>query len=212
MSHPASFFNMNPAIWSRLPILDSHFQTQESYMPGSFRYFLRRHVPIAFIALAGIAGAAGQAKASLVWTWSYSGPGISAAGTFITVDTPDASGFYLITGITGTRNGETITGLQPAGTPIPGNEPFDVDNLVRVGVNQLTGDGFGYSTSGGNFANPFFADFLPNPGYLEVFSVPPFTPALRTWDRRTASWGSPSRRLPFPNPKLLFCSLLVSDS
>lgn len=119
-----------------------------------------------------------QAASALTWNWNYSGTGINASGTFITDNTPDSLGFYLITGITGTRNGETITGLQPTGTPIPGNEPFLVDNLINLNLPQLTGDGFGYSTSGGNFVSPFFASFLPTPSYLEVFSAPPFIPGF----------------------------------
>lgn len=115
------------------------------------------------------------ASSAILWDWNYSGSGIAASGTLITVDSPNGSGGYLITAITGTRNGETITGLQPTGTAIPGNEPFVVDNLVFAGpVPQLTGDGFGFSTSGGNYSNVFFADFLPTPGFLEFFSKPPF--------------------------------------
>ncbi|MCC5670020.1 PEP-CTERM sorting domain-containing protein [Nostoc sp. CHAB 5784] len=94
-------------------------------------------------------------------------------GTFTTNDSPNELGFYLISEISGIRNGETITGLQAARTPIPGNEPFEVDNLISLNTVQLTGDGFGYSTSGGNYSSPFFANFLPTPGYLEVFSAPP---------------------------------------
>ena len=119
-----------------------------------------------------------QAASALSWNWNYSGTGIAASGTFTTSDTPNDLGFYLISGITGTRNGETITGLQAAGTPIPGNEPFNIDNLISLNTQQLTGDGFGYSTSGGNYASPFFASFLPTPGYLEVFSAPPFIPGF----------------------------------
>ncbi|MFN9174079.1 MAG: PEP-CTERM sorting domain-containing protein [Synechocystis sp.] len=115
-----------------------------------------------------------QTASALNWNWSYSGTGITAQGTFITNDTPDNLGFYLITGITGTRNGETIIGLQPTGTSIPGNEPFHVDNLISLNAQQLTKDSFGFQTSGGNYVNPFFASFLPTPGYLEVFSAPPF--------------------------------------
>jgi hypothetical protein len=115
-----------------------------------------------------------QTASALNWNWSYSGTGITAQGTFITNDTPDSLGFYLITAITGTRNGETIIGLQPTGTPIPGNEPFYVDNLISLNAYQLTIDGFGFQTSGGNYVNPFFASFLPTPVYLEVFSAPPF--------------------------------------
>ncbi|MEH1939709.1 MAG: PEP-CTERM sorting domain-containing protein [Nostoc sp.] len=118
------------------------------------------------------------AASALSWNWNYSGTGIAASGTFITDDTPNDLGFYLITGITGTRNGETITGLQAAETPIPGNEPFDVDNLISLNTQQLTGDGFGYSTSAGNYSSPFFASFLPTPGYLEVFSAPPIIPGF----------------------------------
>jgi len=139
----------------------------------------RRHRPLllALISVAVILIQPINAQASFVWNWSYSGVGIAASGTLLTDETPDANGFYLITGITGTRNGETITGLQPTGTSIPGNEPFVVDNLIHPsGSPQLTGDGFGFSTSVGNYSNPFFASFLPTPGYLEFYSTPPFTP------------------------------------
>ncbi|MEQ9672615.1 PEP-CTERM sorting domain-containing protein [Coleofasciculus sp. G2-EDA-02] len=119
-----------------------------------------------------------QSALALTWNWNYSGNGITASGTFITNNTPDELGFYLISEITGTRNGETITGLQPDGTAIPGNEPFHVDNLIRLNTPQLTGDGFGYVTSEGNYVSPFFASFLPTPSYLEVFSAPPLTPGF----------------------------------
>jgi len=113
------------------------------------------------------------ATGSAVWDWQYGASDITARGTF-TVENPDASGAYLITAITGTRNGKTITGLQPTGTSIPGNEPFLVDNLVFLGSGpQLTSHGFGFSTEGGSFSNPFYADFLSTPGYLEFFSTPP---------------------------------------
>jgi hypothetical protein len=132
-------------------------------------------------ATSGLAFAPIEAASALSWNWNYSGTGIGANGTFTTNDTPDDLGFYLISGITGTRNGETITGLQTTGTPIPGNEPFNVDNLISANSQQLTGDGFGYSTAGGNFVSPFFASFLPTPGYLEVFSAPPIVPGFENY-------------------------------
>jgi len=132
---------------------------------------------IVFFSATALTGTARPA-AALTWTWSYSGTGISAAGTFTTVDTPDSSGFYLITGIAGERNGAAIVGLQPTGTPIPGNEPFAVDNLVKVDSPQLTTHGFGFAIAGGTFSNPFFADFLQPPTYLEFFSAPPSTSEL----------------------------------
>jgi len=132
---------------------------------------------LALMSVAALAAAATPATA-LTWNWTYSGAGITAGGTFTTVDTPDASGFFLITGIAGARNGSAILSLQPTGTPIPGNEPFAVDNLVRIESPQLTVHGFGYAIAGGTFSNPFFADFLQPPTYLEFFSAPPTSSEL----------------------------------
>jgi hypothetical protein len=121
----------------------------------------------------GIAAFPFSVRASILWSWDYSGAGITASGNFTTVDSPDAQGGYLITAITGARNGQAITGLQPAGTWIPGNEPYAVDNLVFVGPGlQLTEAGFGFALADGTYTNPFYADFLPTPGYLEFYSIP----------------------------------------
>ena len=38
----------------------------------------------------------------------------------------------------------------------------------------MTGNGFGYETASGNFANPFFADFLTPPTFREVIAQPAF--------------------------------------
>jgi hypothetical protein len=122
-----------------------------------------------------------QAASALVWDWNYTGNNITANGIFTTNDTPNDLGFYQILGIGGKRNGDDITGLFTTGVPIPGNEPFAIDNLISLNPQQLTGDGFGYSTSKGNFVSPFFASFLPVPGYLEVFSAPPFTPGFENF-------------------------------
>jgi hypothetical protein len=123
-----------------------------------------------------VLGAVRPANAAfLTWDWSYKGSGITASGTLLTDDMPDSAGFYLIRDITGDRNGDPITGLQPTGTAIPGNEPFVVDNLIGLGTQQLTGDGFGFATAAGDFVNPFFADFLSPAVYLEVFSASPFS-------------------------------------
>jgi len=124
----------------------------------------------------------------------------------------------LITGITGTRNGETITGLQPTGTSIPGNEPFEVDNLISLDPQQLTKDGFGYFTSGGNFVNPFFASFLEPPGYFEVFSAPPFIPGFENFgpedSELTVSFSAAPRSVAEASStlSLLFLATLVTGS
>ena len=113
-----------------------------------------------------------NAKAEKIWNWSYAGSNIAASGTFTTSETMDSQGFYQIYSIAGHRNGELITGLHPIGSAIPGNEPYTIDNLIRIGAQgQLTTHGFGFSTVSGNYTNPFFADFLATPGYMEVFTT-----------------------------------------
>lgn len=113
------------------------------------------------------------AHADTLWHWRYEGPDIHASGTFTTTDTADAAGFQRITGISGERNGDPITGLYPAGQAIPGNEPYAVDNLVRPGdKGQLTLHGFGFALASGAHANPFFDPARPAPGYMEVLSTP----------------------------------------
>lgn len=143
---------------------------------------LRRLVWSSLASLAAMSVTMTEANASLYWNWSYSGNGIAASGTFVANDTPDGFGFYLIGALTGSRNGQTITALQPTGTAIPGNEPFAVDNLVRLNGPQLTHNGFGYAIAGGTYANPFFADFLSPARYLEFFSAPPFMGGMGTED------------------------------
>jgi hypothetical protein len=114
---------------------------------------------------------ASSAKAS-EWRWSYQGDGIAASGVFTTKDTPNADGFYEIIGIKGQANGVAITGLQPAGTSIPGNDGYPVDSLVRTEAPQLSLHGFGYALADGTYANPFYgARFVP-PGVYAFFSDP----------------------------------------
>lgn len=136
--------------------------------------FLRSALQNSVWLCAVLMAVAGTTKASSLWTWQLAGPGVVASGTFTTVDAADAMGGYLITGLSGTRNGVAITSLQAPGTAIPGNEPFVVDDLVYPGSGpQLTSDGFGFALADGTYSNPFFADFLPTPGYLDFFSMPP---------------------------------------
>ncbi|MBD2532234.1 PEP-CTERM sorting domain-containing protein [Nostoc flagelliforme FACHB-838] len=173
-----------------------------------------KNLALSAIALATTAGfvfGTMQAASALSWDWNYSGSGIAANGSFITNDTPNDLGFYLISEITGTRNGETITGLQPAGTPIPGNEPFNVDNLISLNTVQLTGDGFGYSTSGGNYSSPFFASFLPTPGYLEVFSAPPIIPGFENLGLEDSELpiSFSASIITIPEPNSIFSLLII---
>jgi hypothetical protein len=120
-------------------------------------------------AVIGIVLALCSSAQAKLWTWSYSGAGVSASGEFTTTDTSYA-GDYTITGVTGQRNGVAITGLWPAGSAIPGNAGYPVDNLLSLSTPQLTINGFGFSLLDGRYSNPFYADFLTPSQYQEVFS------------------------------------------
>jgi subtilisin family serine protease len=121
---------------------------------------------------------------AIKWRWSYNSPlgdnedgVIRARGTLLTSNKRLKNGFYKIKSIKGKRDGDLITGLVDAGTPIPGNTIYAGDNLIRSnrkGRPQLTGNGFQYALDNGTYSNVFYADFLAPPSYLEFHSVPPF--------------------------------------
>jgi hypothetical protein len=113
-----------------------------------------------------------QSAEALEWRWSYQGEGVAASGAFTTKDTPNADGFFEITGIKGEANGVAITALQPPGTSIPGNDGYPVDDLVRVEGPQLTLHGFGYALADGTYANPFYGAHFAKPDYYAFFSDP----------------------------------------
>ena len=116
----------------------------------------------------------GSQAMAAAWKWSLIADGVDAAGTFETTDATNADGFVEITSISGFRNGVAVTGLQPAGTAVPGNAGYPVDNLLRADGIQLTGKGFGYRLADGSYSNPFYADFETPPANYEYFSFPPF--------------------------------------
>jgi hypothetical protein len=97
-------------------------------------------------AVAGIVVSGASPAQALTWNWSYTGTGISASGTFTTNDTPDGSGFYTISGISGTRNGVTISALSA-----PGLLGLN-DNRISASSPYLTLFGFTYSWNG-SFVN-----------------------------------------------------------
>jgi hypothetical protein len=121
--------------------------------------------------LLGSALIARKAEA-LEWRWSYQGDGVVASGAFTTKDAPDADGFYQITAIGGEANGIAITGLQPPGTAIPGNDGYPVDNMVRTAAPQLSKHGFGYAMANGTYANPFYGAHFAKPDNYAFFSDP----------------------------------------
>jgi hypothetical protein len=112
-----------------------------------------------------------SAQASLLWDWSYTDSGVDAGGTFTTNGATNSDGYYEIIGITGSRDRVPIIALEPAGDAIPGNPSFPVDNLIAAD-GLLTSNGFGFETADGNYANPYYADFLSPPSFFEVFTEP----------------------------------------
>lgn len=138
-----------------------------------------------------------QAQAATTWDWQYDATGIAASGTFVTGDVPDADGYYQITAITGARNGVAITGLQPTGTAIPGNEPYAVDNLVRLANGQLSYDGFGFALADGSYANPF----SDGTQAFEYLSVPPYV------DGAGVETAVSFRATPVPEPAAAWLAL-----
>ena len=110
---------------------------------------------------------------ALEWRWTYQGEGVTASGSFATKDAPNADGFYAITGIKGEMNGVAITGLQPPGTSIPGNDGYPVDDLIKAEAPHLSLHGFGYALADGSYANPFYGDHFVPPAVYAFFSDPP---------------------------------------
>jgi len=113
--------------------------------------------------------ATAPAFAQPLWCWSFAGNGISATGTITTGTDTDGDGFYSIVSIAGTANAATITALQPAGTAVPGNAGFPVDNLIRLAAPQLSKHGFGFATADGVYHNPFYLE-----QYHDYIALPPY--------------------------------------
>jgi hypothetical protein len=133
----------------------------------------RRTIPLKLaLSLVSLAALVALPAEALEWRWSYQGEGVTASGSFTTSDTRNADGFYEIIGINGEMNGVAITGLQPAGTSIPGNDGYPVDSLVRTEAPQLSLHGFGYALADGTYANPFYGDHFVPPGVYAFFSDP----------------------------------------
>jgi hypothetical protein len=94
---------------------------------------------LAAIALCAIFLGVAPAQAQQLWDFTYSGDGYTGTGTFTTTEI--VGGEATILGITGTLNGDAITGLLPV------NFLGDNDNLIFVVDPQLDGDGFSFSTA-----------------------------------------------------------------
>lgn len=120
----------------------------------------------AALAVAGL----GSAHAE-TWAFSYTGPGITASGTFTTAG--NALVAEPILSISGTRNGQAITGLIPLDT----DPNFTYDNLFTIGSPNFTEGGVLFSLAGGQpNTNVYFFEGTYNEVYVtddgDVFDTP----------------------------------------
>jgi len=102
----------------------------------------------------GLSGSA-QAQGTLTWNWTWSGT-YSGSGALVTTDVTSAgyNGFsgYLITGITGTFDGQTITSLDPVGSFGSGSG----DNLVSNSSPYLDYEGINFTAGLHNYNIIFY--------------------------------------------------------
>jgi hypothetical protein len=123
---------------------------------------------VAILAASLLAGASAPACAD-TFNFSYTVVGgVTATGTLTA--TLQSGNTYLITGITGTRNGSPILGLLAPQTGAWGNDNqlyFPSGGNNPDGNGYVDASGFLYSTAEGRFA-PWFSD----PSYGEEFGAP----------------------------------------
>ena len=100
---------------------------------------------------AALAVVAPVVHAALLWNFSLSGGGLSASGVLSTTDVANGAGFYTVTGINGTIDGDPITALLPPGTFLAN------DNLFRPLAPQFTNAGVSFA-AGALLFNIFTAD------------------------------------------------------
>jgi PEP-CTERM motif len=92
---------------------------------------------------------------SIEWQFSYSGSGVAASGTLTTLATP-VGGHYQIAGLHGTRNGEAMNALFPAGTyQASGGGVLISDNLLFPSDPFLATGGFTFHADGDRY-NVYF--------------------------------------------------------
>ena len=130
------------------------------------------------------------------FNFSYSGSGVTASGVLTTTNTFDANGFLTITGITGQRNGSTITALLSPGS-FPNTAPND--NLFSPASPFLTFNGFSYLV--GTQPENVFA---LNGGYAETSDIN----ANTVNDRILSSFNISAQRTSVPEPFTIIGTLI----
>jgi hypothetical protein len=147
-------------------------------------------------------GAGGARATPISFGFSYTGTGVTAEGELIT-DGILAGGFYTVTGITGDRNGISITALSAPGS-LGGN-----DNLLSPGAPFVDNNGITY-TAGGVSYNVYLSTNANSAcsGVLEISSlnsdVACGRPTQVSLDVTPSAAGVPE-----PASLALFCSALA---
>jgi hypothetical protein len=93
-----------------------------------------------------------SAQALQFFDFSYSGTGITASGQFTTNDLDPITNRYTITGVTGLRNGSSITGLVPLGT----DSSFSYNNELLPNVPFFDFGGVLFNVTGLGNVNLYF--------------------------------------------------------
>lgn len=95
-----------------------------------------------------------DAAADMLWNWSYlnADTNVTAAGTLTTEDLAAES--HVITSVTGSWNGASITGLAPLHSCC--SPPGWNDNVLVPGETRLNKGGFAFAVSGGSKINLFY--------------------------------------------------------
>ena len=103
------------------------------------------------IGAAALSVAAASPSSAAVYNFSYTvaaqnwnAPAISVSGTYKISDTANSMGFYRITGLTGTRGGQSMSLVNPG--VLFGNDY--TDNLLKMTNPYFTAGGLGYSAGG----------------------------------------------------------------
>jgi hypothetical protein len=117
---------------------------------------------------------------SLLWDFNYAGNGVSASGS-ITTDSTLNGGAYLITDITGQRNGESILSLTPAGYVDLGRGYLFSDNLLYPVAPYVDVAGITFQTSSGYYNLCNVGSGCGSSGYQDISGQTfAFTPVTLT--------------------------------
>lgn len=108
------------------------------------------------------------------------------SGTLTTTDVADANGYYQVTSIDGTRNGEAVTLLAPGSN----------DNLFRPDTDYVTENGIGFTTASGfgyvySYDGFYLEDSEAGYNFVDSFTaapVPAATPVAAAVPE-PATWG-----------------------